>query len=127
VQRLSSEAVAEAELIPRKSVIIGNFGRALETNDDLVNQIGNLALYGINLSEINSYINNVQAVTAADVQKFAGTRLIASDASIVIVGKASEFLDALRKQFPNVEVIPVADLDLNRPDLHRMAATGTSK
>jgi zinc protease len=127
IKRLSSEAVADAELMPRKSVIIGGFGRGLETNDDLVNQISNLALYGINLNEINGYINNVQAVTAADVQKFAGSRLVADDASIIIVGKASAFLDALRKQFPNVEVIPVADLDLNVANLRRAAATGATK
>ncbi|HEX8493150.1 MAG TPA: pitrilysin family protein [Pyrinomonadaceae bacterium] len=127
IKRLSSETVADAELTPRKSVIIGGFGRALETNDDLVTQIGNLALYGISLSEINSYISNVQAVTSADVQKFAGSRLVANDASIVIVGKASEFLEALRKQFPDVEVIPVADLDLNVANLRRAATTETAK
>jgi zinc protease len=127
VKRLSSEAVSEAELTPRKSVITGNFGRALETNDDLVVQVGNLALYGISLGEINSYINNVQAVTAADVQKFAGTRLVASDASIIIVGKASAFLDALRKQFPDVEVIPVAELDLNIANLRRAAKPEATK
>jgi zinc protease len=126
IKRLSSEAVPDAELTPRKAVIIGNFGRALETNDDLVTQVANLALYGINLSEINSYVNNVQAITAADVQRFAGSRLVAGDASIIVVGKASEFLDALRKQFPDVEVIPVADLDLNGANLRR-AATGTTK
>jgi zinc protease len=126
IKRLSNEAVPDAELTTRKAVIIGNFGRALETNDDLVTQIANLALYGISLGEINNYINNVQSITAADVQKFAGARLVASDASIIIVGKASEFLEALRKQFPEVEVIKVTDLDLNGATLHR-AATGTAK
>jgi zinc protease len=127
IKRLSSEAVPDAELSPRKSVIIGGFSRALETNDDLVTQISNLALYGINLSEINSYINNVQTVTASDVQKFAGSRLVAADASIIIVGKASDFMEALRKQFPDVEVIPVADLDLNGATLRRAATSGTTK
>lgn len=127
IKRLSSETVADAELTPRKSVIIGGFGRTLETNDDLVTQVGNLALYGISLSEINSYISNVQAVTSADVQKFAGSRLVATDASIVIVGKASEFLEALRKQFPDVEVIPVADLDLNVANLRRAATSDAAK
>lgn len=127
IKRLSSEAVSDAELTPRKSVLIGGFGRSLETNDDLVTQLGGLALYGINLNEINSYINKVQSVTAADVQKFAGSRLIAADASIVIVGKASDFLEALRKQFPDVEVIAVSDLDLNLANLRRAATMGTTK
>lgn len=122
--RLSSEAIPETEIIPRKAVLTGGFGRSLETTGGLVNQIGALALYGVSLDEINNYINNVQAVTGSEVQKFAGARLGAGDASIVIVGDAAKFLDNLRKQFPNVEVIRESDLDLNRASLRR---TGEAK
>jgi zinc protease len=121
--RLSGEAITDAEFTPRKAVLIGNFGRALETTGGLVSQIGALALYGLSLNEINKYINNVQGITASDVQKFAGSRLAASDASIVIVGNAKAFMENLRKQFPNVEVIPVADLDLNTGTLRKAGAT----
>ena len=122
--RLSTEPVADVELTPRKAVLIGGFGRSLETTGGLVNQIGALALYGLSLSEINSYINNVQNVSASDVQKFAGSRLGAKDASIVIVGDASKFLDKLRQQFPNVEVIRATDLDLNSANLRHTGNAG---
>lgn len=122
--RLSSEAIPETELVPRKAVLIGSFGRNLETISGIVGQIGALALYGLNLNEINTYINNVQRVSASDVQRFAGSRLGASDASLIIVGNAKEFLDKLREQFPNVEVIRESDLDLNRASLRRTAAGG---
>ncbi len=36
LSRLSSEAVTEAELTPRKAVVIGGFGRSLETTEGLV-------------------------------------------------------------------------------------------
>ena len=121
--RLSSEPVADVELTPRKAVLIGGFGRSLETTGGLVSQVGALALYGLSLSEINNYINNVQGVSASDVQKFAGSRLGSKDASIVIVGDASKFLDKLRQQFPNVEVIRAADLDLNSANLRRAGST----
>jgi zinc protease len=117
--RLSSEAITDAELTPRKATLIGGFGSSLETTAGLVGQIASLALYGLNLSEINNYITNVQKVTASDVQKFAGTRLGAEGSSIVIVGNASEFLENLRKQFPNVEVIRESELDLNSPTLRK--------
>ena len=122
--RLSSEPIADVELTPRKAVLIGGFGRSLETTGGLVNQVGALALYGLSLSEINSYINNVQNVSASDVQKFAGSRLGAKDASIVIVGDASKFLDKLRQQFPNVEVIRATDLDLNSANLRHTGNAG---
>ena len=127
LSRLSSEAVTETELTPRKAVLIGNFGRSLETVSGLVTQIGGLALYGLSLDEINSYIKNVQAITAGDIQKFAGSRLGSKDASIIIVGKASDFIDELRKQFPNVEVIRASELDLNAANLKRVNAGAMNK
>ena len=124
--RLSSEAVGEAELTPRKAVVIGNFGRSLETTEGLVAQIASLALYGLSLDEINRYVASVQGVTAAQIQKFAGSRLGAADAAIVIVGDAKDFIEPLRKQFPEVEVIKRDDLDLDTGKL-RKTDGGTAK
>ena len=124
--RLSNEAVTEAELTPRKAVVIGGFGRSLETTEGLVGQVASLALYGLSLDEINRYISSVQSVTPAQIQKFAGSRLGAKDASIVIVGDAKEFIEPLRKQFPKVEVIKREELDLNTGALQR-AAGGAAK
>lgn len=125
--RLSNEAVVETELIPRKAVLIGNFGRALEPTDGLVAQIASLALYGLSLDEINHYISNVQSVTPADIQKFAGSRLGVKDANIIIVGSAKDFLEPLRKQFTNVEVIPFAELDLNSANLRKSVPAAVNK
>ena len=113
IGRLSSAPPADVELTPRKAVLIGNFSRNLETAGGLVGQVGSLALYGMGLDEINRYINNVQAISTADIQKFAGTRLDAKTANIIIVGNAKAFLPELQKKYPNVEVIPVTELDLN--------------
>lgn len=123
--RLSSEPVGDTELTPRKAVLIGGFGRTLETTEGIVAQIASLALYGLNLGEINNYIGNVQAVTAQQIQKFAGSRLGVSDSNIVIVGDAKDFIEPLRKQFPNVEVIKREDLDLNNGSLHKPAQGAT--
>jgi zinc protease len=117
--RLGEGQVADVEMTPRKAVLIGSFARNLETSGGLVGQIASLALYGLSLDEINNYIRNVQAITSADVQQFAGGRLSSKGANLIIVGDASKFLDSLRKQFPNVEVIREADLDLNSATLHR--------
>jgi zinc protease len=125
LRRLSSEPITDAELTPRKAALIGNFARNLETNDGLVAQVAALANYGLSLGEINKYISSVEAVTAGDVQKFAGGRLDATGASIVIVGNASAFLPDLRKQFQNVEVIPVDELDLNTATLRRAGGGGS--
>ena len=125
--RLSESLVSEAELTPRKAVLIGGFGRSLETTEGLVAQIASLALYGLGLDEINRYIAGVQAVTPADIQKFAGGRLPAAEADIIIVGEAKEFVEPLRKQFGSVEVIPAPELDLNSAALRKPAGGATRR
>jgi zinc protease len=125
--RLSNEPVMDTELTPRKAVLIGGFGRSLETTEGLVGQIASLALYGLSLDEINHYIMSVQSVTPAQIQKFAGSRLGVRDASIIIVGDAKEFIEPLRKQFPNVEVIKRDELDLNTGTLHKTAEGATKQ
>ncbi len=115
--RLGSEAVAVDELTPRQATLTGNFARALETSQGLVGRIGNFALYGLDLNTANSFIAAIQKVNSADVQQLASTRLDAKGASIIIVGNASKFVDDLKKQFPNVEVIPVDKLNLESATL----------
>jgi zinc protease len=119
IGRLSSAPPADPELTPRKAVLIGGFARNLETASGLVMQVGMLAIHGVGLNEIDRYINNVQAITTADIQKFAGTRLDAKTSNIVIVGNAKAFLPELQKKYPNVEVIPVTELDLNTAALRK--------
>ncbi|MGH9423397.1 MAG: M16 family metallopeptidase [Thermoanaerobaculia bacterium] len=119
MNKLETTPVANDELIPRKAVLIGGFGRQLETNSGIVGRIGTLALYGLSLDEINRYISGVQGVGADDVQKFAAAHLAGTSASIVIVGDAKKFLPALQQRFKDVEVIPIDALDVNSATLRK--------
>lgn len=122
VSRLATASVPDVELTPRKAVVVGNFARNLETAAGLVSQVATLAVYGVKFDEINRYISNVQAITGSDIQQFAGSRLDAKTTSIVIVGNAKDFLPELQKKFPQVEVIPMAQLDLNTALLRKKQA-----
>ena len=122
VERLGSTPVSEAELQPRKAVLTGTFARDLEEVTGLVGRVAALALQDLSLDEINHYINHVQSVTAADVLKFAGTQLDIKGANVIVVGNAKEFLAELQKKFSVVEVIPIAELDLNRRSLRKTAS-----
>jgi zinc protease len=115
--RLTSTAVADTELGPRKATLIGNFSRSLETSAGIVGRIGVLALYGVGLDAIDRYISGVQDVTASGVQQFAAAHL--GDASVVVVGNAKAFIEPLRKRFGEVEVIPAEKLDINSSSLQR--------
>ena len=63
------------------------------------------------------YIPNLQAVTPQQVAASVAAEIDPAQASIVIVGRASEFLEALRAQHPNVEVIPIGELDFGSASL----------
>lgn len=119
VKRLAAGELLESELGPRKLVLIGGFSRSMETTGGLVGTVGSLAIYGVSFDELNRYISNVQAVKAEDVKAFAASKLSADGTNIIIVGDAKKFLPALQKEFPQVEVIPVAELDLNSATLKR--------
>jgi zinc protease len=119
IAKLATGDLPDSELATRKASLLGGFARGMETTNGLVNQFASLAMYGVPLDEINRYIANVQAVKATDVKAFAASRLDAASTSVVIVGNAKEFLPELQKQFPNVEVIAVSDLDLNSATLKK--------
>lgn len=114
--RLAAADVPDTELTPRKAALIGEFAQSLETTSGIVDAISALALYGLPLTDINRYISGVQAVTSEQVRKFAGSNL-AGPANVVIVGDSKQFIDPLKKQFGEVEVIAAGDLDLNSPTL----------
>ncbi|HET8797074.1 MAG TPA: pitrilysin family protein, partial [Thermoanaerobaculia bacterium] len=114
--RLAAADVPEPELIPRKAVLIGELGQSLETTSGIVDQISSLALHDLPLASINSYIGNVQKVTAEEVRTFAASR-IGTEMNIAVVGDASKFLEPLQKRFGEVEVIKFDELDLNSPTL----------
>jgi len=119
ISKLATGELLDSELSTRKASLLGGFARSMETTGGVVNQFASLAMYGVPLDEINRYIGDVQAIKAADVKAFAAARLDAASTSVVIVGDAKEFLPELQKQFPNVEVIPAADLDLNSASLKK--------
>ncbi|WP_304163870.1 pitrilysin family protein [Phenylobacterium aquaticum] len=115
--RLGAEPASPEELKARKSVLIGGFGRSLETTDGLAGILGNLALYNLPLSEFNAYTGKVDAVTPSEVQAFAKAHLDPAGATVIIAGDGTGFLDSLKAERPNLEVIPAASLDLDQPGL----------
>jgi zinc protease len=117
--KLAAEPASAEELKARKSVLIGGFGRSLETTDGLAGILGNLALYNQPLSELNAYTGKVDAVTPAQVQAFAKAHLDPAGASVIIAGDAKSFVEPLKAKLPNLEVIPAAELDLDRPSLRK--------
>lgn len=119
IRKLADSAVTSVELTPRKSVLTGGFGRNLETTEGLAAAVADLYSFELPASELNNYTKNVQAVSDAQIRRFAGENLNGGD--IIIVGDYAKFKDDLAKRFPNmqIEVIAADALDLNSDTLRK--------
>jgi zinc protease len=117
--RMGREPVPAAELDARKAVLIGGFGRAIETTDGIADIVGDYVVQDVPLDEIARYARTVADVDPAAVQAAAAKLLDPAAASIVVVGDAKQFIEPLRRLYPNVQVIPEAALDLDSATLRR--------
>lgn len=116
LKRLGTEPVQGNELKSRQAVLTGAYARSLETNAGFAGKLMAIAAQDLPLETLNKFIPSINAITAKEVSDFAA-KYFETPPSLVIVGKAPDFLEALKKDFPDVKVIPKPDLDLNRADL----------
>jgi zinc protease len=119
VKKLSESSATAGELISRKSVLTGNFGRNLETNEGLAAAIADLYSFGLPTKELNSYTYNVQTVSDSQIRDYAKKTLVNGD--IIIVGDYAKFKDDLAKRFPSmsIEVVKADELDLSKENLRK--------
>ena len=98
-------------------MIIGGFGRQIETTAGLAGQISTFALYGLPPERLGTYVADVTAVTPAQAQAAAQRYFDANRADVVVVGDARHFYDGLRRVRPNAERIPASELNLDTESL----------
>ena len=113
INRLSTTQPTASELTTRQAILTGAFGGSLETVDGLGGLVAGLALYDLPMSDLAAYVGNVEAIDGPAVQAAFAEHLPVDRASLVIVGDAAQFIDALRAKHPNVEVIPITELNLD--------------
>src|SRR4051794_4174762 len=116
LKRVKTDPVAGEELKSRQAVLTGGYARSLESNGGFVGKISAMISQNLPLDTLNKFIPSVNAVTSADVTGFA-EKYFDTTPSLIIVGKAAAFLEPLKKDFPDVRVIPTAQLDLNSATL----------
>ncbi|UZK69251.1 insulinase family protein [Sphingomonas sp. S1-29] len=117
MRRLGTEPAPAAELATRKAVLIGSFGRATETRSGIAGLVGDYVVEAVPLAELQRYGSATEAVDPRAVQAAAAALLDPAAASIVVVGDAKQFIEPLRKAYPQVEVIAAGALNLDRAAL----------
>jgi zinc protease len=117
MRRLGAEPIPAAELAARRASLTGDFGRDMETTAGTAGVMASYVMRGINPDEVGRYLPSVLAVTPAEAQGAAAALFIPDNATVIIVGEASQFIDQLRRDHPDVQVIPLTGLNLNSPAL----------
>jgi zinc protease len=120
MSRLLQQRVSERELGDAQAYLAGSFPLTIETPNDIAAQVLQAVFYELPLQEISTFRERVLAVTPDDIQRVAKQYIRPDRLSIVLVGNAKAFLPQLQKRgLPDLEVIPLAQLDLTSPTLRR--------
>jgi len=117
--RLGTEDVPAPELVARQAVLVGDFGRQLETTAGLAAVAAEQVLRHRDLAELQQLPAELLAVDVARVRGFAAERWQADGLRVVVVGDLKSAGDELRKQYPDAWVIKAGELDLGSPNLRR--------
>jgi zinc protease len=116
IDRLMSEPVGADELAARKLTLIGGFSRSVETTAGLAAAIRALVVANRPPAELKERIGQLQAVGAADIQRYAAAHLGAAKRRLAVAGEASAFGAALKAAQPGLVTVGQDALDLDRVD-----------
>ena len=126
IWRIQRDRVGDRELEGAQEYLTGSFPLTIETPSQIALQILNAVFFGLNMSDLQTYRERVNAVRVEDVQRVARTYLHPDRLTIVLVGDASAFVKQLPGAgFDKFEVIPASELDLSTADLRRRPAAAS--
>lgn len=104
LERIRDEKVGEQELGDAKNFLTGVFPIRAETQEGLTNLIVNQHIYSLTADYLQTYRDNVDAVTVDDVQRVAVKYVHPDEMAIVIVGDAGEVLPQAKEYAETVEI-----------------------
>jgi zinc protease len=125
VWKMIRDRVGGRELEGAQEYLTGSFPLTIETPSQIALQILNAVFFGLNMNDLQTYRERVNAVTVDDVQRVSRNYLHPDKLTVVLVGDASAFVKQLPGAgFDKFEVIPASELDLAAPDLRKKPHSG---
>jgi zinc protease len=114
IDRIMTEPVGADELAARKATLIGGFSRSVETTAGLAGAIRSLVVANRRPAELTTLIEQLEAVSADDIRRYAAAHLGRERRRVAVAGEAGAFAAALRSALPGVVTVPREQLDLDR-------------
>jgi predicted Zn-dependent peptidase len=104
------EPLGEDELAKAKNYLALRFPGSFETIGDLAGRLEELAIYGLPARYFNDYTTNIEAVTAAGVQRAAAAHIRLDALAVVVAGDLERIGPAVRElELGPVRVISAED------------------
>lgn len=119
LDKIRREKVSEEELLDAKNFLTGVFPIRAETQEGLTNLIVQQKIYNLPEDYLQTYRDNVSAVTIEDVQRVAEKYVQPEKIAIVIVGDAGEILTQVKEYANNIEVLDTEGNKLNVEDFEK--------
>ncbi len=104
LERIRTSPVPEEELNDAKNYLTGSFPLRMETQEGLTNQIVSQQLFHLPDDYLQTFRDNINAVTAEDVQRVAQKHIHLDTLAIIIVGDAAQLLEQVGPYAKNIEV-----------------------
>jgi zinc protease len=118
--RLQREPVGAWELANAQAYLSGNFALTIETPNAIALQVLNTLFYDLDVQDLETFRERVNAITVDDIQRVARAYLRPGRLSIALVGDARAIAGQLRSVgFSELEQIPIDQLDLTAADFRR--------
>jgi predicted Zn-dependent peptidase len=102
--RIRDEAVTADELKHAKAYLSGVFPIRIETQDGLIDQLVSIRMYDLPSDYLETYREQINAVTAADIQRVAQAHVTPDRSAVVIVGDAAEISEQVKQYADTIEV-----------------------
>jgi zinc protease len=97
MEAIKTEKVSDDELQLAKNYLTGSFSRSLESPGTIAGFAINIARHNMPKDYYKNYLKNLNAVTADDVMAMAKKYIKPNNAHIIVVGKADDVADDLKK------------------------------
>jgi zinc protease len=88
VEKFVAEGPTEAELQAAKDNLIGGFALRIDSNRKLLDNLANIALHGLPLDYLDTWTQQVEKVTLADIRAAFQRKLQPQTMATVVVGGA---------------------------------------
>jgi predicted Zn-dependent peptidase len=107
LKRLHEKGVTEDELKSAKAYLKGQFPPTIETSDQVAALLTQLEVYGLDETEVTGYYAKVDSMTLEDARRVIKQYFPQDNLVFVLVGKASEIENVVKKYAPRVERISI--------------------